>query len=154
MDYTKPTDKFVSEIDIHELLPQKEPFVLVDGITHFDVRQIVTTMRVRAGKPFVEDGRLTMLGMLENMAQTCAARIGYINKYILRKDVRPGMIASVKSMEALAMPGVGTQIETTVTVKEEVFDMLLLTAEIRESLCTGSGCEPAVYAVAELKMKG
>ena len=154
MDYTKPTDKFVSEIDIHELLPQKEPFVLVDGITHFDVRQIVTTMKVRAGKPFVEDGRLTMLGMLENMAQTCAARIGYINKYILRKDVRPGMIASVKSMEALAMPGVGTQIETTVMVKEEVFDMLLLTAEIRESLFTGSGCEPAVYAVAELKMKG
>ena len=139
MDYTKPTDKFVSEIDIHELLPQQEPFVLVDGIAHFDVRQIVTTMKVRAGKPFVEDGRLTMLGMLEN---------------ILRKDVRPGMIASVKSMEALAMPGVGTQIETTVTVKDEVFDMLLLTAEIRESLCTGCGCEPAVYAVAELKMKG
>lgn len=154
MDYSKPTDEFVRSIDIHELLPQQEPFVFVDRIAHFDMQTIVTEMLISHSKTFTTDGTFSLLGMIENIAQACAARIGYINKYVLKKEIRPGVIASIKKADVLEMPPIGTTLQTIVTVKEEVFDMLLLTAEVRRKPEEGDATGPTLYAVAELKMKG
>lgn len=42
--------------------------------------------------------------MIENIAQTCAARIGYVNKYILKKGIQIGVIAAVRDLKFLAHP--------------------------------------------------
>ncbi len=131
--------------DIHELLPQQEPYVLVDTLQHFEMHRVVTQFTVRADSPFVSDGRLAAPGLLENMAQTSAARIGYINKYILHKDIAAGLLAAVPYMKVQSLPAVGQTITTTLEVTAEVFDMSLAHAEIR------LGDE--VIATAEVKFK-
>ena len=73
----------LEKIDIHELLPQQEPFVMVDTLTFFNEKETSTTFTVREDNIFVEDGVLNECAIAENIAQTCAARLGYINKYIL-----------------------------------------------------------------------
>ena len=69
--------------------------------------------------------------MIENIAQTCAARIGFINKYVLKKDVQIGFIGAIRNFEVFDLPKVGQTITTIVNVKEEVFGMTLASARVK-----------------------
>ena len=129
MNYKLPSD-------IHEILPQQEPFVMVDSLLHFDMTKTVTSFEVKSSCLFVSDGRLSSSGIMENIAQTCAARIGYINKYILKKEIRAGVVGAVRDLEIYRSPHVGDVITTEVEVKEEIFGMILVAvkAYINETL--------------------
>ena len=106
---------------------------MISRLTHFDMVRTVTETEVSAQNIFVEEGRFrfTASGLIENIAQTCAARIGYVNKYILKKGIQIGFIGAVRHMEILDLPKVGDIITTTVDVKEEVFGMTLAEATVR-----------------------
>ncbi len=129
-DTATPTEQELRQIDIHELLPQKEPFVMIGTLTHFDYTLTVTETEVKADNIFVDNGRFTPSGLMENIAQTCAARIGYVNKYILKKGIQLGFIGAVRNFEVVDTPKVGDIITTRVEVKEEIFGMTLAEAEI------------------------
>lgn len=119
------------KIDIHELLPQQEPFVMVGKLLHFDMEKTVTTTEIDSDNIFVEDGVFTASGIIENIAQTCAARIGYVNKYILKKGIQLGFIGAIRNMKIYRCPKAGEQIETTIITIEEIFGMTLVTATVK-----------------------
>lgn len=138
-----PTEQDLRQIDIHELLPQQEPFVMIGTLVHFDRTLTVTETEIKLDNIFVESsmnasrtlgnderGCLSVSGLMENIAQTCAARIGYVNKYILKKGIQLGFIGAVRNFEVFALPQVGDVISTRVEVKEEVFGMTLTEATI------------------------
>lgn len=126
-----PSDGFVQGIDIHTLLPQQEPFVMIDRLLHFDMKAVTTTFGIRQENMFVVQGTFSACGMLETVAQTCAARIGYINKYILGKGIQPGVIGAIRNTEILGLPKVGDNITTEIVIQEEALGMSLATATIR-----------------------
>ena len=130
IDYQQPDEAFLRDIDIHELLPQQEPFVMVSRLVHFDGVRTICEMDIQADNIFVEDGHFNASGMIENIAQTCAARIGYINKFMLKKSVQIGFIGAIRQLEVFDLPKVGQQISTIVEVKEEVFGMTLASAKV------------------------
>ena len=132
IDYQQPDEAFLRDIDIHELLPQQEPFVMVSRLVHFDDVRTICEMNIQADNIFVEDGHFNALGMIENIAQTCAARIGYVNKFILKKAVQIGFIGAIRNLEVTDLPEVGQQITTIVDVIEEVFGMTLASAVIKQ----------------------
>jgi len=125
-----PTDDFVRGIDIHELLPQQEPFVMVSRLEHFDMQRVATSTDIGEDNIFVDDGYFSAAGLIENMAQTCAARIGYINKYVLMKGIQIGFIGALHNFEVMRLPSVGERIFTEVEIVEEVFGMILAKATI------------------------
>ncbi len=112
------------------LLLQQPPFIMVDTLVHYDDTLTVTETLIRKDNIFTEDGCFTPAGLMENIAQTCAARIGYINKYILHRDIQIGFIAAVKSMEIKKCPAVGTTITTNIEVVKEAFGMTLINATV------------------------
>lgn len=120
----------LSNIDIHELLPQQEPFIMVGKPVSFDMGKIVTQTLITDKNIFVEDGVFTAPGLIENIAQTCATRIGYINKYILKKEIQLGFIGAIRNFKLHRCPKVGELIETTIITEEEVFGMTLVSATI------------------------
>ena len=89
-DFKQPDTAFLRSIDIHELLPQQEPFVMVSRLVRFDMVRTTTETDILADNIFVENGCLSASGLIENIAQTCAARIGYVNKYIFKKGIQIG----------------------------------------------------------------
>ena len=133
-DFKQPDTAFLRSIDIHELLPQQEPFVMVSRLVRFDMVRTATETDILADNIFVENGCLSASGLIENIAQTCAARIGYVNKYILKKGIQIGFIGAIRNLEVKALPAVGDTIRTTVDVMEEVFGMILANASIE---CNG-----------------
>lgn len=119
------------EIDILELLPQRPPFVMVDHLVDYSEIQTTCELTIRPDNVFCENGELAAAGLIEHIAQTCAARLGYYNKYVLKVGVRLGFIGEVKDLEIIRLPREGELIETTIKVEQEIFDVTLVTAEVR-----------------------
>lgn len=119
------------KIDIHELLPQQEPFVMVGKLRHFDMEKTITTTKIVDSNILVEKGVFTASGIIENIAQTCAARIGYVNKYILKKGIQLGFIGAIRNLNLYRCPRVGEVIETSIITIEEIFGMTLVTATVK-----------------------
>ena len=127
-DVESPSEAALRTINVHELLPQQEPFVMIGTLIHFDKTLTVTETEVQKNNIFVDDDRFSASGLMENIAQTCAARIGYVNKYILKKGIQLGFIGAVRNFE----------------VKEEVFGMTLAEASIT--------CGDKVLVTSEIKI--
>ena len=120
-----------NEINISEILPQRPPFLFVDRLEHYDERETVTSFTVPAEHLLVEDGHLTASGILENMAQSSAARIGYLCKYILHVPVRIGYIGAIRKFRVYRLPAVGETVYTTVILREDVFGISLTDVVVR-----------------------
>ena len=105
---------------------------MISRLTQFDMTRTVTETEVKPDNLFVEDGAWSASGLIENIAQTCAARIGYVNKYILKKGIQIGFIGAVRNLEIADLPHVGDTITTIVDVREEVFGMTLADAVVKK----------------------
>ena len=143
-DPLNPTEAFLRTIDVHQLLPQQEPFVLIGTLIHLDKVRTISQLEVKEDCLLVDGGCLSASGLIENIAQTCAARIGYVNKYIMQKDVQIGFIGAIRNFEVMSLPRVGETITTTVDVLEDVFGMTLAVATIE--------CEGKTIATTEIKL--
>ena len=121
--------KAIEELTIEELIPQRPPFVMIDRLVSSDEVYSVTELTIREDNLFVEDGRLSASGLIENIAQTCAARIGYIN-LSHGQTVKIGVIGSISNLNIERTPKVGEKLTTTIKLLEEVFQMTLVEAVI------------------------
>ena len=113
-----------------ELIPQRPPFVMIDKLLSFDMTVTVTQLEIRADNVFCKDGRLSAEGLMENIAQTCAARMGYIN-LTKNEAVKIGVIGAVNNFEVFRTPKVGDVIVTTIEVIEEMFQITMVKATIK-----------------------
>lgn len=144
MEAVNITEEFLRSIDVHTVLPQQEPFVMIGKLIHFELTTSTTETIIADSNIFVDGGKFSASGMMENIAQTCAARIGFYNKYILKKDVQVGFIGAVRNYVVEELPSVGSTIYTKVDILEEIFGMTLANAEVV--------CDGRVIATAEIKL--
>lgn len=113
---------------------------MVGKLVHFEMDSSTTETPIREDNLFVENGCFGPCGMMENIAQTCAARIGFYNKYILEKDVQIGYIGAIRDYKVLGKAPVSSVITTKVDVLEEVFGMTLAEATVQcdgQTIATG-----------------
>ncbi len=119
------------KIDVHELLPQQEPFVMIDQLVQCDRATTTTRFTVRESNLMVEsDGRLNRCALAENIAQTCAAQLGFVNKYILKRAIQLGFIGAIRNMAITRTPRVGQTLTTTINVRDEIMGLTLVDATI------------------------
>ena len=120
----------LQDIPLKELIPQRPPFVMIDKMMSFNMTVTETQLEVRADNVFCKKGRLTAEGLMENIAQTCAARMGYIN-LINNEAVKIGVIGSVNNYEVFRTPKVGEVILTSIEVIEEMFQITMVKAVVK-----------------------
>ena len=111
--------------DILHLIPQRPPFVFVDKVVYADEQDAEICYTITEDCPLVEDHRLPLAGVLEHAAQSCAARVGYIQS-TQDEPIRIGYIGAVKKIEVKRIPTVGECLLTKVTLLENVLDISLL----------------------------
>ena len=104
---------------------------MVDRLTDYSETQSSCSLTIRPDNVFCEDGEFAAAGLIEHIAQTCAARLGYYNKYILKTGVRLGFIGEVKDLSIVRLPREGETLDTTIVVMQEIFDVTLVSAEVR-----------------------
>ena len=144
MDSVTFSEEYLRSIDVHTVLPQQEPFVMVGNLIAFTSDASTTETVISDTNIFVENGYFSPSGMMENIAQTCAARVGFYNKYVLHKDVQVGFIGAVRNYVINELPAAGTTIHTKVDILQDIFGMTLANARVVSG--------DKVYATAEIKL--
>lgn len=120
----------ISEIDVQTILPQQRPFVMISRLLHCDITVTITDLTVTSDNLFCYNGEIIETGIIENIAQTCAARMGYINSIVNTGEVRVGFIGSVRNLNIYRLPKVGETLITKVEVQSEVFNITLVLAKV------------------------
>lgn len=119
----------VNDISLKDLLPQKPPFIMIDRLVSSDDTYSVAELEIREDNVFFDNGCLLASGLVENIAQTCAAGIGFKN---ISKggSVKLGVIGAVSNFNVTRLPRKGERITTTVKFVEEVFQMTMFDAVV------------------------
>ena len=115
---------------IKELIPQREPIIMVDAILEYEESKVVGGLTVSEDCIFVENNTLKEPGILEHMAQTVALYTGY--EYYLKNMQAPvGYIGSMKNVEILRLPKIGEKLVTTATILHEIMGVTLVNIETK-----------------------
>ena len=116
---------------------------MIDAIINCEETYVTTQFEINKENIFVKDSVLLEPGIIENMAQTAAAKAGYEAK---RQNAEPflGFIGAIKDLKIYAFPKVGNMLKTTVTVKMDVMGITLIWA--------ASMCKDMKIAECEMKI--
>ncbi len=111
------------------LIPQRSPIVMIDSLYGVHDNLSYTGLTINESNIFCTDGIFSECGVIEHIAQSAAARVGYIftNK---NEPVPLGFIGSVDKMKFHSLPQVGDMLQTTIEVKQEVFDITMVSATV------------------------
>lgn len=135
---------FIHTDDITAYIPQRTPIVMISGILEVNGPLTRTGLHIAPDNIFVENGVLTAPGLMENIAQTAAARIGYIAKQE-NSPVPLGFIGAVKDLEILELPPAGQMIETTTEIGGEVFNATMVTGKVMFEGRIMAQCEMKIF---------
>ncbi len=136
------TTELVGISEIADYLPHEAPMVMIDCIYRCEGSGTTTGLMIRADNIFVKDNVFTEPGIVENIAQTAAAKGGYEVKK-LGADPVIGFIGALKDLKIYFHPPVGSELITVIALKNEVFSVALIEGR---STCNGQ-------LVAECEMK-
>lgn len=114
---------------IVKYLPQRDPFVMVESLWLNNETTTVTSLTITDSNCLVENNYFTESGLLENMAQTAAVRVGYgfTEKGL---DVPVGFITAIKDLKVHAYPQVGDLIYTEAEHVNDVMNFSIVKGRV------------------------
>ncbi|WP_370860548.1 beta-hydroxyacyl-ACP dehydratase [Parabacteroides faecis] len=118
--------------DIKNLIPQRDPIMMVDKLIDVDGDVAVTSLTVRDDNYFIdENGLLAEPGLIEHIAQSASAFAGY--RAMASGAVIPpvGYIGEVKRFHCYRRPYVDDELHTVITMGTEIAGVTVITGEIR-----------------------
>jgi predicted hotdog family 3-hydroxylacyl-ACP dehydratase len=130
--------------ELLEFIPQRDPVVMIDKLIHCDHEKIISGLTIEPGNIFFHDGFFSESGMVENIAQTAAAGVGYICKQE-NKNVSVGFIASIKDLKLFHLPVAGDEIITEVNVTNQVMQVSIIKGTIFRNGVTMAECEMRIF---------
>jgi predicted hotdog family 3-hydroxylacyl-ACP dehydratase len=129
---------------ILQYIPQRDPICLVHRIYECNDTTSKSGFLVEKDHIFVENGRLTETGIVENMAQSVAAHAGFLT---CKNNEPPklGFIANIKNLEIFQLPPVNEEVMTEITVKSQVLNFTLIEAASFINNKPVASCEMKIF---------
>lgn len=135
---------FIHTDDITAFIPQRAPIVMISGILAAEGKIVRSGLHISPDNIFVQDGVLTPPGLMENIAQTAAARAGWMGAQE-NKPVSVGYIGAVKDLEIFELPPVGAFIETVAEIGQQVFNATMVTGQVMLDGKLIAQCEMKIF---------
>ena len=133
-----------SRNNILAFIPQRDPFIMVDELIACDETSASTILQVRPDNLFVQNNTLMEVALVENIAQTAAARIGYICS-LENKPVPIGYIAAVQNLAISRPASVGDILETEIAIRNQVLNVTIITGNVKVSNSVIASCEMKIF---------
>jgi 3-hydroxyacyl-[acyl-carrier-protein] dehydratase len=133
-----------SDNQILELIPQRPPVVMIDKLLQSGNNRTVSALTITSQNLFFENGHLSESGLVENIAQTAAAGVGYVCKIENRK-VPVGFIASIKDLKIIALPPAGVEIITEAEITNTVMGVSILHGRVKLDGNILAECEMRIF---------
>lgn len=120
--------------EVERLIPQRAPIRMGDRLQEVDDTMAVTAFVVKAGNYFAtREGTMAEPGLIEHIAQSASALAGYLALKTGKQEAPVGYIGEIKNFHCYRCPRIGEELQTTVTLDNEVDDITLITGEVRTS---------------------
>ena len=120
--------------DIKRLIPQREPFMMIDEIEASDGTHAVAALTVLKENYFIlPDKTMAETGLIEHIAQSCSALMGLQALEQEGSGDKPpvGLIGEVKHFECMRRPEIGEKVSTTIEFGFSFGNATLATGESR-----------------------
>ena len=137
--------KIIAEkTELLTLIPQSQPMVMIDKLFLSNTEKTITGLTVSEKNIFVVNEKLKEPGIIENMAQTAAAKAGYEAK-IENKPVKIGFIGAIKNLEINYLPKVGAELVTEMKSILELDGISVVQTKISERKNIVAQCEMKIF---------
>ncbi len=133
-----------TQIDIEKFIPQRRPMLMIHELEEADEQHAITRFSIERDNVFLDMNRLAEPGLIENIAQTAAAQVGYVCSQ-QSKPVPIGYIAAIKDLIVHNLPELGTQIRTVVEVVNVVMDITLIKGNVYQNNQLLCECEMRIF---------
>lgn len=130
--------------ELLSLIPQRPPMVMVDTLVSTDELHTVTLLHIQETNIFCKNGVLTEPGLIENIAQTGAVRLGYAARELGKKPPI-GYIGAITKLHVHFLPEVGTELRSTVVVEYEIYNASIIRAAIENDGRLACECEMKIF---------
>jgi 3-hydroxyacyl-[acyl-carrier-protein] dehydratase len=135
-----------TEATIGQYIPQKPPVIMIGKLLEVTDTKTVSSLFIKDDNLFCTKGFFREPGLIENMAQTAAAGMGYISNEA-GKESPLGFIGGLRNLLIHELPKVGSVIRTEVTVVHEVFDARVVNGKIYlQDRCIAE-CELKIFLI-------
>lgn len=108
-------------IEIQNYLPHRAPMLMVDYILSIDTESVQTIFKIEKDNIFIDNGRFSESGLVENAAQTCSAIVA--KSFLFKEDGSEdksialiGFISSIRTVKIYKLPVTGSEITTQATL--------------------------------------
>ncbi len=125
-------------------LPQRPPFVMIGELVLADEVHTIATYTIPEDNLFVNNGVFSESGMIENMAQTAGAGVGY-RTLNMGKPLQTGYIAALRNVKISARPRVNDPITTEITFQQSLLGFHLVIGKIRLDDIEIASCEFKIF---------
>lgn len=130
--------------NILDLIPQRPPIVMVDKFYGIDEANSYTGLTITLDNIFIENGKFKEPGIIEHIAQSAAARIGYICQQT-NVPVPLGFIGSVDKLTIHSLPLVGKELYTEIKIIQEVAEITLIGAIVKSEDSLVAECRMKIF---------
>jgi predicted hotdog family 3-hydroxylacyl-ACP dehydratase len=113
---------------ITDYIPHRPPFVMVDNLLSATSERFESDFTVAGDNVLVQDGFFQETGLIEHIAQTCAASFGYLDSEA-GGEPKIGFIGAVSKVLVNELPPVGATIRTVVTPLHQLGNIYLVKGE-------------------------
>ncbi len=135
----------LTDINIQEYLPHREPLLMVDGIIELCKEKVITRFSIQADNIFLFNNQLQESGLIENMAQTCASIVGQSFFDDQSSDTKViGFITSIKKVNIFSLPHLGQEIITKANLVSQYENICNVSCE--------TFCEDELLGTAEINL--
>lgn len=117
------------EHEILDLIPQRPPMVMIDRLTHSGDKSARGRLFIKESNLFCHSGHLQEAGLIEFIAQTAAAYVGYL-KLSVQKEVNLGFIGVIKNLVIHSLPSINTEVQAEIIVENELLGFTIITGKI------------------------
>ncbi len=139
----------ISGQNLENLIPQKQPFVLVESLLVVTDTTCSTTFTIPQNHVLCSEGKLTLAGLLENMAQSSGCKMGY-DDFMAAKRQRRGFIGEIKDVVCNRLPLVGETLSTEVLVESKVFgSVTIVSSKVMSNSELLASCRMKIFFEAE-----
>jgi predicted hotdog family 3-hydroxylacyl-ACP dehydratase len=142
-----PSEKIIAgETTIGQYLPHKPPVIMIGKLLEVTGTKTVTSLLVKDDNLFCSEGLFREPGLIENMAQTAAAGVGYVSK-VAGKEPPVGFIGGLRNLHIYELPKAGSEIRTEVTVEHEIFEATVVNGKIYLDERCIAECELKIFLI-------
>lgn len=134
----------IQKQDIETILLQRPPVMMIDELLEHEETSTETSFEIRKDNVFVSNNKMREPGLIENIAQTAACRLGYI-ALITGSPLAVGYIGAIKKLYIHDLPSVGSRLITKINITNTVFNVTIANATITLNGNMIASCEMKIF---------